>query len=294
MNICRHPLRGCDAGGMINRWLWPRLTPGLRARVDDTLLLGCGGLIDVDNPALGDHDRIIVFGAGARGANRTPDVTGPEWDIRFVRGPETARVLGLGPERWLCDPAVLAPALHGGRGPERRSLRVARRVALIPGPHVAAAAAQALAAGAGLSLIPMQDGAEAMFDALIACDAAICGDLIGAVIADAYGIPWRPLRSAAADDGDAFEWLDWSRSMALTPCAIDIPHLDPGAEGVAAEAAMRVAIRDLDNAMRCDLWSLSDRSLLRLRAQALTEELADLQARQAPPRRSLRVVAGRA
>jgi ABC-type Mn2+/Zn2+ transport system permease subunit len=61
--------------------------------------------------------------------------------------------------------------------------------------------------------------------------------------------------------------------------------------GLVADAAMRVAIRDLRNAARCDRWSLSDRTLLRLRQQALGEELADLQLRENTPRRSLRLVA---
>ena len=112
------------------------------------------------------------------------------------------------------------------------------------------------------------------------------------MIADASGVPWRPLRVA---DADAFEWLDLSRGMGLTPCAIELPRL--GAAGVTdvgavvAEAAMRVSIRDLRNAARCDRWSLSDRTLLRLRQQALAAELADLRAYEASARSNLRLVA---
>jgi hypothetical protein len=294
MKICHHPAAGRDAAGMVNAWLWPRLIPDLCARADDALLLGTGGLIDAANPEPAAHRRVVVFGAGARGTASVPDMSTAEWDIRFVRGPETARALGLGPDRWLCDPAVLAPKLHDGRNRDRLLRARTRRIGFLPGRHFAPDDARTLADGAGLHLIAAPD-ADSLLDALAGCDAALCGDPVAAVLADAFGIPWRPLRSAAADDGDAFEWLDLSRSMGLTPCAVRVPRLGTAApqcgDGLVADAAMRVAIRDLRNAARCDRWSLSDRTLLRLRQQALGEELADLQLRENTPRRSLRLVA---
>lgn len=292
MNICRPPSRVRDAGGLINDWLWPQLLPDLCARDDGMLLLGTGGLIDAATADLAAHRRIVVFGAGARGRGSLPDMTQAEWDIRFVRGPETASALGLSPESWLCDPAVLAPKLHGGRGRERLMRAGTRRIGLIPGCHATPKAAQTLAEGAGLHLIGTHDSAESWLESLIDCDAAICGDLTAAVIADAYGIPWRPLRSAYADDG--FEWLDWSRSMGLTPCPVDIQRLSwpcpASADDPTGEVAMRCAIDDLAEAARSDRWSLSDRTLLRLRQQALAEELADLHVQETAPRRHLRVV----
>jgi succinoglycan biosynthesis protein ExoV len=292
MNICRPRSRALDVGGLINDWLWPRLLPDHCARDDGTLLLGTGGLIDAATADLATHRRVVVFGAGVRGRTSLPDMTRAEWDIRFVRGPESARALGLAPEGWLCDPAVLASKLHGGRGRERLMRAGSRRIGLIPGRHATPEAALTLADGAGLHLIDAHDHAESWLNSLIDCDAAICGDLIAAVIADAYGIPWRPLRSAYADDG--FEWLDWSRSMGLTPCPVDIQRLSwpwpASADDPTGDVAMRCAIVDLAEAARSDRWSLSDRALLRLRQQALAEELSDLHVQETTPRRHQRLV----
>lgn len=294
MMICRHTARGRDAAGMLNAWLWPRLLPDLCARDDDDLLLGAGGLIDAAAPDLDAYRRIVVFGAGMRGAAAAPDMTQTHWDIRFVRGPETARLLGLPPERWLCDPAVLAAGQHGGRARDRLLRARPRRIGLSPGRHVRAKDARALADGAGLHLIEAETP-EGWLSAIADCDGAVCGDPVAAVVADAFGVPWRPLRSASDDEGDAFEWLDLGRGMGLSPSPIEIPRLGPAGptrtDVVAAKAAMRVAIRDLSNAVRFDRWSLSDRTLLRLRKQALAEELADLRMHEASARRSLRLVA---
>jgi hypothetical protein len=122
------------------------------------------------------------------------------------------------------------------------------------------------------------------------------GDLTVAATADAFGIPWRPLRVARSPDADrcdTFEWRDLSRSLGMTPSAVELPSVAAGTGPVArfaAAASVHSASRALQKAVRAALWSLSDRTLLRLRQQALAEEVADLRLHESAPRRRLRVV----
>jgi succinoglycan biosynthesis protein ExoV len=291
MKICRHPVLGMTAADGINQWLWPRLMPELCGRYGRTLFLGAGGLVDAGNPSLDHYPRVVVFGAGARGPATLPDTAG-DWDIRFVRGPETARAMGLPSERWLCDPAVLAPKLHCARVPRQGP----RRIALALGGGLTAPVARALAKDADLVLLRPDQSPEAWIDRLLDCDAALCADQTVAAVADAYGIPWRQLRLHATEargPGDTFEWLDWTKGMALVSHEIDLPDLSMRAGplgALRAAAALRRATGLLRKAKHSDLWSLSDRTLLRLRQQALTEEIADLRLRETAPRRQLRVV----
>jgi hypothetical protein len=102
-----------------------------------------------------------------------PDLGAADWDIRFVRGPETARALGLAPERWLCDPAALIPKVHGGRGRGRLLRAGPQRIAFAPGPVLTQATAATLADKAGLHLLRHDLPPEAWIDQLLDCDAAI-------------------------------------------------------------------------------------------------------------------------
>jgi hypothetical protein len=147
--------------------------PELCARFSRSPFAGCGGLIAAGNPALEHYPRIVVFGAGARDLRDLPDLGAADWDVRFVRGPETARALGLAPERWLCDPAALIPKVHGGRGRGRLLRAGPQRIAFAPGPVLTQATAATLADKAGLHLLRHDLPPEAWIDQLLDCDAAI-------------------------------------------------------------------------------------------------------------------------
>ncbi|MGG7566159.1 hypothetical protein ACQ5SO_08365 [Rhodovulum sp. DZ06] len=289
MKIWKRSGKDSPAAAAINRWLWPRLMPELCAPHGGTLFLGCGPALSAHNPALEHHPRIIVFGAGASDPLDLPDFTAADWDLRFLRGPETAEALGLRGEHWLCDPAALtADALPGPL--RRRRWAGPRRVAFMPGPLMAEGAAQRLAAAAGLHMIQTEGRMESWLHQLLDCDALICAEPAAAAAADSLGIPWRPLSVSRDGEKDArleFEWRDWTRAMDLFSVALS---LRPPAEARPGEPlsrvldgiALRRAASDLRAAARTDQWSLSDRTLLRQRLEAMREALAEMRDDFAP------------
>jgi hypothetical protein len=137
-----------------------------------------------------------------------------EWDIRFVRGPLSARVLGLGPGSSLSDSALLV-AGHVAAG-----TRSASSVGFLP--HVFSArtldCARACEA-AGLQFIDPRWRVDRILQAVTSVDRLIAEALHGAIVADALGVPWMRVKALGwryesrriAD----FKWADWAQSVGV-------------------------------------------------------------------------------
>src|ERR671933_1813427 len=84
---------GGNFGDDLNPWLWPQLLPYPLEQCldDDTLFIGVGSILNHRIPA--HPTKKLVFGSGF-GYGSPPQVTG-DWQFVGVRGPLTAKVLGL-------------------------------------------------------------------------------------------------------------------------------------------------------------------------------------------------------
>ena len=98
-------------GDELNLLLWPRLLPGLLDDDPAELFLGIGSVLDARHA----RDAVkLVAGAGYGGYAPLP-VLDARWVIHWVRGPRTARQLGLDTAYGLGDPAMLLPQAGWGR-----------------------------------------------------------------------------------------------------------------------------------------------------------------------------------
>ena len=96
-------------GDELNTWLWPQLLPGFFDNDPNVLFLGIGSIIA---PHYDPKAKKVVFGAGFVPAYyQVPNVHTEDWDIFFVRGPRTARALGLSESLGIGDAAILLRAL---------------------------------------------------------------------------------------------------------------------------------------------------------------------------------------
>jgi hypothetical protein len=78
-------------GDELNLLLWPRLLPGLLDDDDATLFLGIGSVLDARHAPAPVK---VVAGAGF-GGYQPPPALDENWLVHWVRGPHTARRLGL-------------------------------------------------------------------------------------------------------------------------------------------------------------------------------------------------------
>lgn len=198
-------------GDDMNQWFWDDLMPGWRDSALPATLIGVGSLLttNLDLPA----GRKIIAGAGA-GYGMPPDLTPPEdWDVRFVRGPKTARALGLDPVFGLTDPAALVARMprFAKRQPRgRRPLFV---------PHCYSDVHPdydwpAIASRAGVDYLSPRGNAVNVIRTISAAPLVLAESLHAAIVADAFRVPWRPV-STDVTPLKLFKWQDWCESLEL-------------------------------------------------------------------------------
>lgn len=198
-------------GDDMNQWFWDDLMPGWRQSDLPATLIGVGSLLttNLDLPA----GRKIIVGAGA--GYGTPPTLSPadDWDVRFVRGPKTAQVLGLDRSFGLTDPAALVPRLprFAGRQPRgRRPLFVPHCYSDVHPDFDWAA----IASMAGVDYLSPRGNAVNVIRTISAAPLVLAESLHAAIVADAFRVPWRPV-STNVTPLKLFKWQDWCESLDL-------------------------------------------------------------------------------
>lgn len=267
-----------NVGDDFSEWLFSRYLGTALTEESDTLLFGVGSILDrrFDESFSNGKGirRRLVFGSGARSATTLPDMTQGEWRIYCVRGPLTACALGL-PDRAVADPAILAPKFRPG-APAPGS------VGIVPYYTASHTMWEQIANKLGWTIVSPHLGVEDFLDALTRCSRVFCESMHGAIFADAYRIPWRPLSGTGANSEGpthAFKWTDWSAAMGTGFDSIRIPPISAFArKGLIEIGKQQVKIgwivRLLEKAARDDRFQLSQDTVLTSRQEQL-ESLMD-------------------
>lgn len=216
------PARGTNFGDELNLWLWPKVLAEGVLTGDGPELLGIGTLLD---------DRTNAPGATILGAGGWPTVRrDPSWKVYFVRGPLTARALGL-PYHWITDPAALVSRFveaRGGEGwgfmPHINSIRGIDRYPL-----------QRACLVSGLRFIDPGWPVEYVLGKIAGLDVLVTEAMHGAIVANALGIPWVPaFTSIRIAEHKAWKWQDWAQSVNVRFAPMRAPyigrHFYPGSE----------------------------------------------------------------
>ncbi len=210
-------------GDELNTWLMPRVFPDFFDEDEADLFLGIGSVIFDIHPA---GSRKIVFGSGYAGYTALPQFDG-SWRFHGVRGPRTARACGLGPEQITGDAAIL---MHNYR-PVRTT---AKGMTFMPHFHSADRGNwEQACALAGIRFIDPHAPVQEVLDAIAASETVIAEAMHGAIVADAFRIPWIPILPIHRDHRG--KWHDWAE-------ALDI-ELEPHTLGPSSLAGAWVAGR---------------------------------------------------
>jgi len=203
LHYWRHESR--NFGDELNTWLWQRVLPEDIWSDDGVVLVGIGTIVDRNVPAA---PRRIVIGAGT-GYSRLPDdPSSPAWWFYGVRGPLSAKVLGLSPEQALTDPAILLSTLEEFRPTERRGT--------IFVPHWKSTLSGAWPEACrrlGIEFVDPCSEGETVIKRIASAELVIAESMHAAIIADAFRVPWIPV--TLSSEVLAFKWLDWTASMGL-------------------------------------------------------------------------------
>ena len=194
-------------GDELNAWMWQALLPpGFLDGDESVLFLGIGSIIQDIYPK--DALKVVV-GSGFAGAySRLPDMHDGTWDLRFVRGPETCRLLGLDPALAITDAAVLlraldlpapAPGIGTAFMPHYESVERGNwaRVCEVAGVHF---------------IDPTRPSREVLAE-IRGADMVITEAMHGAIVADAMRTPWIGVQTM--HHVHRGKWFDWAASLGI-------------------------------------------------------------------------------
>jgi succinoglycan biosynthesis protein ExoV len=188
-------------GDELNKVLWPRLLPGFFDNDPAQLFLGIGSVLG--HP----HNKTtlkLVAGAG-HGGYQPPPVLDETWVVHWVRGPRTARVLGLPDAYGMGDPAMLLSPSTGA---------AARSIGFMPHfESLARGAWTEAAAAAGITLIDPRDEPERILTGIGECRLVLSEAMHGVIAADAMRVPWVALRPLVP--AHRAKWQDWADTLGL-------------------------------------------------------------------------------
>uniref|UniRef100_B0T440 ExoV-like protein n=1 Tax=Caulobacter sp. (strain K31) TaxID=366602 RepID=B0T440_CAUSK len=207
MRLIYYKGRNPNFGDDMNAVLWPSLTPSLfnQDGEDQDGFLGIGTIIGMKTPPV---RTLHVFSSGVGYDPTTGD--GTPRKFWCVRGPMSARRLGLEPDVALTDGALLSPLLWSDQGVTRD------RVGVVPHwESVLAGGWSEACAQADFDLIDPMRAPEPVIRAIMGKRLILTESLHGAILADTYGVPWLPF--AISGNFSAFKWFDWTASVGVSP-----------------------------------------------------------------------------
>ena len=191
-------------GDELSKFLLSRKVPHLLVEQRPVLLLGIGTLLNTKVPS--EPTTKVVFSSGC-GYGSKP-VIDDCWHFYCVRGPLTAKALGLSLKTAVTDGGVLIREYFEREQDHRQDL-----IGFVPHwSHMTERLGGLLRDEGVLPIDPMRSPQEVIRD-ISSVDVLITESLHGAVVADSLRIPWVPvtLSSSILD----FKWIDWCTTVGL-------------------------------------------------------------------------------
>lgn len=268
-----------NVGDDLNKWLMAKILPDIEFGNNDKVLL-CVGSILVSGK-WDNYKTKLVVGSGAKSLARLPALD-DSWNIRFTRGPRTAAALNA---TWISDPALLVSQYM-------RSGQTRKGIGIVPYYRSDHRSWEGIADRIGARLISPTLDVENFVAALTSCERVFCEAMHGAILADAFRIPWRPitfLNQIFEGDTHFFKWTDWTESMdlAFDPLVQSADHAKRQ-NGGGALARMRASVvgakccRTLAALMRSglrdDQFTLSKNDVFEDRVGRMSDVFRDLNA----------------
>jgi succinoglycan biosynthesis protein ExoV len=169
---------------------------------DDTVIVAIGTILNKLVPEKGTK---IVLGAGV-GYGAIPTVN-DSWDVKFVRGPLTAKKFNGLSIPYITDPAILLANMEFS-SPQQQDL-----IGYVPHHACANPLWEQTCNELGIKYIDPRNSFTKVMNELRSCRLILAEAMHGAIVADAMRIPWIPISSAKKIN--SFKWNDWCSSMEL-------------------------------------------------------------------------------
>ena len=193
-------------GDAVNPMIFNHLLPGFFDKDESSLFLGIGSILGFIK---GNEKtrRLIVFTSG-HAYGKVPQID-KRYDIRCVRGPLTAKALNISPALAITDGAVLLNLLPEFQKPQEKKFRFS----YIPHHRSEEIFDQLkeVLGETGVNYISPKQDPDKVIRQIRESECVLAEAMHGAIIADAFRVPWIPVRMFKHIN--AFKWKDWAMSM---------------------------------------------------------------------------------
>ena len=201
-------------GDDLNPEIWPSLRPELFEIKDNRAFVGIGTIIGRD------FDKSLSLNIFASGIGNNPADSWKERDTNYicVRGPLSAKLLGLPDTTALTDGAVVLPQVAG----YPKSATSGGRPLVVPHwESFHAPGWEEVAQITGYDLLDPRCDPLTAATRISSASAVLTESLHGAVLADLYDIPWSVF--IPSKNFGVAKWVDWSLSLERQFDATPIP-----------------------------------------------------------------------
>jgi succinoglycan biosynthesis protein ExoV len=194
-------------GDALNPWLWSKLLPGVLDQDASTAFVGIGTLLNewlpYHTPQAG---RRAIFSTGVGYGDGLPRID-DSYRIYCLRGPLSAKALGVAPELAVTDGAILLRR-HYSPASEKSC-----RFAYMPHWQQADEDWDLVCQELGWSYIDPRWSIEKILASISQTEVLLAEAMHGVIIADALRVPWIPI--VTHPDILSFKWHDWCQSIAV-------------------------------------------------------------------------------
>ena len=252
MNIVYYRSPNGNFGDDLNAVLWKEVLSPACFEVDDAVLLGIGSIFRNDflSEATTDRKRVFVLGSGAGTGPLPARWPNADWSILAVRGPLTARLIGI-PGAAVTDSAALlatTPALQP-------TAVKTNDIAFMPHYNsVLYSRWPEICDRLGLAYIDAHLPVAKTIERIGGARLVITEAMHGAIVADTLRVPWVPV--ICSPSIMPFKWIDWTESLDLDFRPLTLPASS------AWEALKNYKIRKVDGASGIDGLSDCDQDIL--------------------------------
>lgn len=198
-------------GDDLNAWIWDRLIPGWQGWDSDVVLLGVGTLINAQRVAQLAGKRVLVLGTGVGYGSPTSRSMLENWDIRALRGPNSARLLGMPEDIGLIDPAVMIADFSEFKDPTK-----SERPIFIPHHQsINICNWEKVCHRLGISYISPCGDAKSVIRSISSSPLVIAESMHAAIFAEAFRVPWVPV--SIGRQFNSMKWTDVFEAARLQP-----------------------------------------------------------------------------
>lgn len=202
-------LEAGNFGDDLNEWIWDHLLPGWREWDPEVTLVGVGTLINAPNLLPYTDRRMVIMGSGVGYGHGTIPAVDPKWDVRCLRGPRSAMLLGLPESIGITDPATMLSDLAVFGTGERS----AKPIFVPHWESVSLVNWQEACRRCDMEFVDPRGDARHVIGKISRAPLVLAESMHAAIIADTFRVPWIPTRIGRSFL--ASKWRDFFMSSGI-------------------------------------------------------------------------------